>query len=101
MERAELKKVKTPTPGDKGVNVKSPYAVKKPNVGGKVISVTGDGSKSGTEGGLQSPKVKDLNSGNVNVTGSNKATKLKSVNGGFGKSKGEQAANTKSPIGKR
>ena len=75
----------------------------KNDMGGTTIKTgSGTGSEGGTKGGLLNPATKDLNSGNVNVPGSKTATKMHPTKGHGAEKKGagEQAANTKSIVGK-
>jgi hypothetical protein len=90
--------------GDSGTNgTKSPVAGKN-DMGGTTANIAkaGTGSEGGVKGGLLNPNTKDLNSGNVNVPGSKTATKMHSTSGHGAEKKGagEQAANTKSTVGK-
>lgn len=88
--------------GDNGDNTKSIVAGKN-NMGGTAnINKGGESNKGGTQGGLLNPATKDLNSGNVNVPGSKTATKMhpQKGHGAEKKGAGEQAANTKSVVGK-
>ena len=91
--------------GDNGANTKSIVAGKNPlgNTGTTAnIAKGGESNKGGTQGGLANPSTKDLNSGNVNVPGSKTATKMHPTKGHGAEKKGagEQAANTKSIVGK-
>ena len=102
-EYTDLVKVAAPKQGDSGQQNRSPVA-KPNNMGGKVPSSKGDGGKGGTQGGLLNPNTQTLDAGNVNTVGSKKAVKLRPVPKGHGSEKkgsGENAANTRSPIGRR
>jgi hypothetical protein len=80
-------------------------------MGGTVANIARGGKEAGVEAnkgqlkgnGLLKGTTTDLKSGNVNTPGSKNATKLSSVANGHGAEKkgaGEQAANTKSIVGK-
>jgi hypothetical protein len=88
----------------------SPYTkstVAGPNdMGGTAKNLVqgGEGSTHGTKGGLLNPAPTDIKSGNVNVPGSNTATKMHAQPKGHGAEKkgtGEQAQNTTSLIGSK
>lgn len=79
-ESVKLTPVAAAKHGDDGANTKSPVASKN-DMGGTAKNITGgdEETKSGTKGGLASPDVKDMKTGNVNVVGNKKAPKLQSV----------------------
>jgi hypothetical protein len=109
--REYVEKVAPAKMGDNGANIKSIVAGKNPlgNTGTSSNIVNG-----GTEAGVEANKghlkgsslfkgtPKDLNSGNVNVPGSKNATKMSPTKGHGAEKKGagEQAANTRSIVGK-
>jgi hypothetical protein len=107
--REYVEKVAPAKMGDNGANSKSIVAGKN-DMGGTTANI----AKGGTEAGVEANKghlkgsslfkgtPKDLNSGNVNVPGSKNATKMSPTKGHGAEKKGagEQAANTKSIVGK-
>ena len=109
--REYVEKVAPAKMGDNGANARSIVAGKNPlgNTGTTTNIVNG-----GTEAGVEANKghlkgsslfkgtPKDLNSGNVNVPGSKNATKMSPTKGHGAEKKGagEQAANTRSIVGK-
>lgn len=91
--------------GDDGANTKSVVAGKN-DMGGTAgnIAQGGESKGEGTKGGLLSPDAKDLNSGNINVPGGKAGDAFKKNSAGHGAEKkgaGEQAGNTKSPLGSK
>ncbi len=91
--------------GDDGQNTKSVVAGKN-DMGGTVANIAqgGESKGEGTKGGLLAPTAKDLNSGNINVPGGKAGDAYKKNSAGHGAEKkgaGEQAGNTKSPLGSK
>jgi len=107
--REYVEKVAPAKMGDNGANSKSIVAGKN-NMGGTTANIVKGGTEAGVEankGHLKGSSLfkgtpKDLNSGNVNVPGSKNATKMSPTKGHGAEKKGagEQAANTKSIVGK-
>ena len=108
--REYVEKVAPAKMGDNGANTKSIVAGKN-DMGGTTANIAKGGTEAGVEAnkgqlkgnGLLKGTTTDLKSGNVNTPGSKNATKLSSVANGHGAEKkgaGEQAANTKSIVGK-
>ena len=95
--REYTEKVPAPKHGDNGANAKSVVAGKN-NMGGTSANIARGGvsNSGGTKGGLASPEPKHINSGNVNVPGAKKASKLHAVSKPKG---GDNGANTKSTLG--
>lgn len=83
-----VNKVSLPKHGDDGAYTKSPVAGKN-DMGGTAANIArgGEAKAGGTKGGLLDPSTKDLSGGNVNVPGSNRATKLNPVAKGHGAEK--------------
>jgi hypothetical protein len=107
--REYVEKVAPAKMGDNGANSKSIVAGKN-NMGGTTANIVKGGTEAGVEankGHLKGSSLfkgtpKDLNSGNVNVPGSKNATKMSPTKGHGAEKKGagEQAANTRSIVGK-
>jgi hypothetical protein len=107
--REYVEKVAPAKMGDNGANNKSIVAGKN-NMGGTTANIVKGGTEAGVEankGHLKGSSLfkgtpKDLNSGNVNVPGSKNATKMSPTKGHGAEKKGagEQAANTRSIVGK-
>lgn len=108
--REYVEKVAPAKMGDNGANSKSIVAGKN-DMGGTTANIARGGTEAGVEAnkgqlkgnGLLKGTTTDLKSGNVNTPGSKNATKLSSVANGHGAEKkgaGEQAANTRSIVGK-
>jgi hypothetical protein len=108
--REYVEKVAPAKMGDNGANTKSIVAGKN-DMGGTTANIARGGSEAGVEAnkgqlkgnGLLKGTTTDLKTGNVNTPGSKNATKLSSVANGHGAEKkgaGEQAANTRSIVGK-
>lgn len=92
--------------GDDGQNTKSIVAGKN-DMGGTASNIAqgGEAKGEGTKGGLLNPSAKEENAGNINVPGGNAGkTAFKKKEPGHGAEKkgaGEQAGNTKSPLGSK
>ncbi len=91
--------------GDDGANTKSVVAGKN-DMGGTASNIAqgGESKGEGTKGGLLAPTAKDLSSGNINVPGGKAGDAFKKNSAGHGAEKkgaGEQAGNTKSPLGSK
>jgi len=108
--REYVEKVAPAKMGDNGANTKSIVAGKN-DMGGTTANIAKGGTEAGVEAnkgqlkgnGLLKGTTTDLKTGNVNTPGSKNATKLSSVANGHGAEKkgaGEQAANTRSIVGK-
>ena len=108
--REYVEKVAPAKMGDNGANARSIVAGKN-DMGGTVANIARGGKEAGVEAnkgqlkgnGLLKGTTTDLKTGNVNTPGSKNATKLSSVANGHGAEKkgaGEQAANTRSIVGK-
>jgi hypothetical protein len=107
--REYVEKVAPAKMGDNGANSKSIVAGKN-NMGGTTANIVKGGTEAGVMAnqgqlkgsGLLKGTPKDLNSGNVNVPGSKNATKMSPTKGHGAEKKGagEQAANTRSIVGK-
>jgi hypothetical protein len=108
--REYVEKVAPAKMGDNGANSKSIVAGKN-DMGGTTANIARGGKEAGVEAnkgqlkgnGLLKGTTTDLKTGNVNTPGSKNATKLSSVANGHGAEKkgaGEQAANTRSIVGK-
>lgn len=95
--REYTEKVPAPQHGDNGANPKSVVAGKN-DMGGTSANIARGGvsNTGGTKGGLASPDAKHIDSGNVNVPGGKKASKLHGVAKPKG---GDNGANTKSTLG--
>lgn len=109
MVREYVEKVAPAKMGDNGANTKSIVAGKN-DMGGTTANIAKGGTEAGVEAnkgqlkgsGLLKGTTTDLKSGNVNVPGSKNATKMSPTKGHGAEKKGagEQAANTKSIVGK-
>jgi hypothetical protein len=92
--------------GDNGQNTKSIVAGKN-DMGGTASNIAqgGEAKGEGTKGGLLNPSAKEESAGNINVPGGNAGkTAFKKKEPGHGAEKkgaGEQAGNTKSPLGSK